>query len=138
MYEKEVRYDFTDGGIFSKKRTLSAIEKLFVSSFKLEFPWSKNKFEQIKSDNDLKEDETILFHTGTNHQIKDRISFYKMNDGEICECCGGKRKELPWEHSKFPFLCTKCANHMEQTYGDDIFGMKKKKKNIEYPWWLVP
>lgn len=140
----EVKYDFTEGHLFSKGSTEDTINRLLMRSLGLEFPWKWCEMHQVTCDADLDEEvrNPKLFLEGTNIQIRDKLYYKQMENKSygkiVCECCGETFIRFSWVSIyEYSGLCSKCRKRMNKDLGPDIFGMPKNSNRIENPWWLV-
>lgn len=139
MDKQNIKYDFTDGKVFSKHSRNDQIFELIMVSVISPFPW-QNMLDKVKSDKDLsggEDPETTLFFTGTNKEIKYKQEYKEMTNGKMCECCGSKINRTPWSSNNYSMLCDRCLERIENNYGPDIFGIQRDSKGYEHPWWLV-
>ena len=135
---KNIRFDFTDGLIFSRNAKSNGLNEILRALTNTVFPWERS-IDLIQSDADLngEDPEKTLFLTGTNEEIRFKQEYKEMMRGNMCECCGAKIHNIPWERKHYSQLCDRCSSRFEKDYGPDLFGMKQQKHLYQHPWWLV-
>ena len=135
---KNIRFDFTEDLIFSRNAKRNGLDKILRELTDTRFPW-ENKLKFIQSDEELngEDPEKTLFLTGTNSDIKFKQEYKEMMHGDMCECCGAKIHNIPWERKHYSQLCDRCSKRFDMDYGPDLFGMKQMEKLYQHPWWLV-
>lgn len=129
----EVSYDYTNGRVFTGSNI--TITNFFLD-LGIKFPWdSIFKLKPVFSDSGLETEESILFPTGTSHDIKYREMINGLEQGSVCERCGDKIDIIPWDCRTYMGLCNRCNIDLDKDYGPDLFGIYPKRE-VEEIWWL--
>ncbi len=126
----EAKYDLTPDRIFSGGRRFNF--NIFSTG---KIPWEGIHEVPYNRDKFNKKDE--LFRVGFVKDIKFKKEMAAMEDGTVCERCGGNINRLPWGRNT-GCLCAHCFDDLNTEYGTDVWGFKKETENPEltHPWWM--